>query len=83
MASLETNTLNPVISQVLGSALAVHKILMFGKIMALVQGPGTASSDTLAFLNCFGFHTMAWGEVEMLTCSEGSALVLSTMKNFD
>lgn len=42
---------------------------MFGKIVALVQGSGTTSSDTLAFPACFGSHTMAWG-VEMSACLE-------------
>lgn len=69
-ASLETNTCNPVFfPRVLGSALAVHRALMFGKIAALVQGPGTTYSNTLAFPACFGFHTIAW-EMEMSVCLE-------------
>lgn len=43
---------------------------MFGKIVALVQGHGTTSSDAPVFPACFRFHTMARGEVEASTCLE-------------
>lgn len=74
---------NPVISGVLGSALVVYRSLVLSKIVALVQGPGATSSGTLAFPACFGFHTMAWGDVEMSTCLEVSASDLNMTKNFN
>lgn len=40
-ASLETNTLNPAISQVLGYGLAIHRTLMLVKMVPLVRGPGS------------------------------------------
>lgn len=78
-ASLETNTLNPVISQGPGYALAIHRTLMLVKIVPLVHGPGTTSADALVFLARLGFHTMAWGVVGY-TLVWGSAVVPSMTK---
>lgn len=40
-ASLETNKLNPAISQVLGYGLAIHRTPILVKMVPLVQGPGS------------------------------------------
>lgn len=78
-ASLETNTLNPVVSQLSGDILAIYRTLILVKIVPLVQGPGSTSSDTLFFPACLGFHTMAWRVAVEMRCPLVwvSAVVLS------